>query len=138
MSARSTKLDDDQLGLTFCRKHHINILVWSGEWAQAEAEIERMGRDLPREMRQHSADVKMALGEMRLRQGRRAEARAIFDEEPAHPRSILGRAALELEEGRAETSLRLAERYLRQLGDPVRTDHVPGAVAGGTSRLGQR
>ena len=25
---------DDQLGLTFCRRHHINILLWSGEWAR--------------------------------------------------------------------------------------------------------
>jgi ATP/maltotriose-dependent transcriptional regulator MalT len=67
----------------------------------------------------------MALGELRLRQGRRAEARAIFDEEPAHPRAILGRAALDLEEGRAEAALRGAERHLRAIGPPVRTDHVP-------------
>ena len=68
----------------------------------------------------------MALGEMRLRQGRHAEARAIFDEEPAHPRAILGRATLELEEERADAALRIAERHLRQLGEPVRTDHVAG------------
>lgn len=41
---------DDQLGLTFCRKHQINVLVWSGEWAQAEAEIERMRLDVPSHM----------------------------------------------------------------------------------------
>ena len=66
----------------------------------------------------------MALGELRLRQGRRAEARAIFDEEPALARSILGRAALDLEEGRPEAALRGAERHLRALGEPVRTDHI--------------
>ena len=52
VSRGRTSSTDEQLGLTFCRKHHINILVWSGEWAQAEAEIERMGprsaaRDAP-------------------------------------------------------------------------------------------
>ena len=116
---------DDQLGLTFCRRHHINILLWSGEWAQAEAEIERIQRDGPSEIRVHLTEARMALGELRLRQGRRADARALFDEEPAHPRAILGRAALDLEEGRAEAALRGAERHLRAIGPPLRTDHVP-------------
>jgi DNA-binding NarL/FixJ family response regulator len=119
---------DDQLGLTFCRKHCINLLIWSGEWERAEAEIERMRLDVPRDMRLLATDVRMALGELRVRQGRRAEARAIFDEEPTHPRAVLGRAALELAEDRPQAALRTAERYLRQLGDSLRTDFVPGLL----------
>jgi LuxR family transcriptional regulator, maltose regulon positive regulatory protein len=117
--------DDEQLGLTFCRKHHIQLLVMQGEWVRAEAEIERFRADLPRELHTFVLEMTMTEGELRRRQGRRAEARALFDQEPAHPRAMLGRAALDLDEGRADAALRLVERYLRQLGDPVRTDHLP-------------
>jgi ATP/maltotriose-dependent transcriptional regulator MalT len=117
---------DEKIGLTFCRKHYVTILLWAGEWAEAEAELERLRADMAPEMHLLAAEARVMLGELRRRQGRRAEAIAIFDEEASHPRSLLGRAALDLDDGRPEAALRLADRYLRQVGDPIRTDHVPG------------
>jgi DNA-binding CsgD family transcriptional regulator len=73
-----------------------------------------------------AAEAKALLGELRRRQGRRDEASALFEEESSHPRSLLGRAELDLEGGRAAAALRLADRDLRELGDPIRTEHVPG------------
>ena len=50
---------DERLGLTFCRKHHIQLLVLQGEWEKAEAEMERFRADLPREL--HVFVVEMAM-----------------------------------------------------------------------------
>jgi LuxR family transcriptional regulator, maltose regulon positive regulatory protein len=117
---------DEKIGLTFCRKHYVNILLWSGEWAEAEAELERLRAEMMPELHPLAAEAKALLGELRRRQGRRDEASALFEEEAAHPRSLLGRAELDLDGGRSAAALRLADRYLRELGDPIRTDHVPG------------
>jgi len=117
---------DERIGLTFCRKHYTNILLLSGEWAEAEAELDRMRAERLPEIQVLVAEATTMLGELRRRQGRREEASALFEEEAAHPRSLLGRAALDLDSGRAGAALRLADRYLRALGEPIRTDHVPG------------
>jgi ATP/maltotriose-dependent transcriptional regulator MalT len=117
---------DERLGLTFCRKHHIQLLVLQGEWEKAQAEMERFRADLPRELQVFVVEMTMIEGELRRRQGRRDEALALFDSEPTHPRAILGRAEIELDEKRPAAALRFAERHLRPLGLPVRTDHVPG------------
>ena len=117
---------DERLGLTFCRKHHTQLLVLQGEWEKATAEMERFRADLPGELQVFVLEMTMIEGELRRRQGRRDEARALFDSEPAHSRAILGRAEIELDENRPAAALRFAERYLRPLGLPVRTDHVPG------------
>jgi DNA-binding NarL/FixJ family response regulator len=117
---------DERIGLTFCRKHYASLLLWSGEWAEVEAELERIHAEMLPEVRSLAVEAKVILAELRRRQGRRDEALQLFAEEADHPRSLLGRGAIELDDGRADAALRLADRYLRQLGDPIRTEHVPG------------
>ncbi|MBL8115105.1 MAG: helix-turn-helix domain-containing protein [Acidobacteria bacterium] len=86
--------------LTVCRTYLASALMWSGGWERAEAEL--LAARSTSATRPHMAvAVDVRLAELRRRQGRDAEARALFETAPEHPLSLLGRAALALDDGRA-------------------------------------
>jgi ATP/maltotriose-dependent transcriptional regulator MalT len=65
------------------------------------------------------------LGELRARQGRTEEARALFERAlPVRP-ALVGLGALALEEGDALGAADIAERILRRIGDAAPIERVP-------------
>jgi ATP/maltotriose-dependent transcriptional regulator MalT len=109
---------------TYCRKHSVAILLWTGQWAEAEEEIGRMvceSRIVPTQLREATS----RLGELRRRQGRHEEAEALFAQVDTHPLAILGRGWLALERGKADAALELVQRYLRQLPASDRLARLP-------------
>jgi len=64
------------------------------------------------------------LGELRRRQGRLDEAASLFDRSAGHPIAALGRAALALDRGDAQSATELAERHLRKLPVANRTERA--------------
>ena len=112
--------------LTFCRNHLVAVLLWRGNWKEAEAEIEAMRRE--------SATIAPAfvgvgtarLAELRRRQGRSDEAAALFAEVEAHPEALLGRAAMALDVSDLETALDLIDRFFRRLAPRDKLGRAPG------------
>jgi LuxR family maltose regulon positive regulatory protein len=111
---------------SICRTHHARVLIWRGEWAEAEAELTAAIDALSATRLAIAADSLVTLGELRRRQGRTAEAEALFAQAAGHPLALLGRAALALDGGAAAAAAALAGRFLRR----VATDNRTGRAAG--------
>lgn len=110
---------------TFCRNHSVGILLSTGRWAEAEEEIGKMERESRITAPAFVREATSRLGELRRRQGRVAEAEALFAQVETHPRAILGRAWIAFEASRAPIAVELAERYLRQLPARDRLARLP-------------
>jgi len=109
----------------YCRNHSVGILLWTGKWSQAEAEIAQMDRESRVFSPGFLSEVTCRLGELRRRQGRTEEAESIFAKVDTHPRSILGRAWIALDRGDARAAVELVERYLRHLRERDRLARLP-------------
>jgi LuxR family transcriptional regulator, maltose regulon positive regulatory protein len=113
---------------SFCRAHWAAVLMWRGEWEEAERELVAMERELARAAPVAALDVAGRLGELRRRQGRYDEAEALFARAGGNRFALVGRAALALERGDPEEALRLVDRSFRKLPPEQRLLRVPGHV----------
>jgi ATP/maltotriose-dependent transcriptional regulator MalT len=133
-----------------CRTHYADLLVWRGDWREAEQALTAACRDLagvPRKV----VDGVVRLAEVRRRQGRLDQAEAPLAEADAHRLSLLVRSALRLDPGEPlaaaeahahrlslleRSALRLdpgeplaaaeeADRFLRRVGESDRFERVP-------------
>ena len=101
--------------LALCRAHHGTVLMMRGEWAQAEQEL-AWAADALTVLRPPLAGYARArLAQLRRRQGRPREARALLDRSDTHVLAPLVRAELALDEDDPAAALGHAERYLRRL-----------------------
>lgn len=109
-----------------CRTYYAAVLMWRGDWAQAERELEAaMAVAGPRVYMAVAARVR--LGELRRRQGRTAEAHACWEPHETHPVTLLGRALMALDAGQRASALALAERAYRRL-EPSQSLDRAGAL----------
>lgn len=103
-------------GATLCRGVQAAALTHLGEWPEAEAELLALRSELPESALPLAAEAVSRLAELRRRQGRVAEASALFARVETHPRALLGQAALVLDEGDdPEVALAFVGRYLGTL-----------------------
>jgi DNA-binding NarL/FixJ family response regulator len=109
-----------------CRAHYAAVLVWRGTWDEAEAELETAMRDFAGTRPGMGFEAVVRLAELRRRQGRLEEARALFREVEFHPYAQLGLAAVALDGGDASVAAERAERFLRRLGAENRLQRVAG------------
>jgi hypothetical protein len=85
--------------LTFCRPHYAVVLMWRGDWQEAEAQLVAANREI-RDIRPTMATEGIVrLAELRWRQGRWDEAEMLFDQVKSEGLSQLGRAELALGKG---------------------------------------
>lgn len=122
-----------QLMFTVCRVHYAGVLIWRGAWAEAEAVLAGAMGELERTHRAQAAGALVMLATLRCRQGRLDEAAALLDRAEAHPYrmmahnpSLLGRAALALELGDAESGIDYAGRFLRAIPMEDRLERAAG------------
>lgn len=101
--------------LGVCRSAYGAVLTARGDWAEAEAQLEAAITDLDAARPGMAASGLVRLAELRARQGRFPEARALFERAGAHRAAILGLGALALAEGDPATAADAAERVLRRL-----------------------
>jgi LuxR family maltose regulon positive regulatory protein len=101
--------------LAFCRVHYAAVLVWRGQWAEADEELTAATRELTATRIGLATEGILRLGELRRRQGRLEEAARLFGEAPGDPFATLGRAGLALDSGDIQSASDLVERFLRQL-----------------------
>lgn len=107
-----------------CRTHYADLLVWRGEWREAEEALTAACRDLgglPRKV----MDGVVRLAELRRRQGRPDQAEALLAEAEGHRNAVLVRAALQLDAGEARAAAEGAERFLRRVAEADRFERVP-------------
>jgi DNA-binding NarL/FixJ family response regulator len=99
--------------LAFCRAEYGEIRLWRGQWSEAEELLATALTDFSSSRPGWAGPARVALAELRRRQGRPAEARGLVDEAGAGRAAQLVRARLALEEGKAGAAADLVERVLR-------------------------
>ena len=107
-----------------CRTQYASICMWRGDWEAAERELTNACDELAICRPGMTTDGLARLGELRRRQGRLAEATALFDRSGAHPIASLGRAAMALEQGDPQNAAELADRHLRKMPARNRTERA--------------
>ena len=101
--------------LALCRAHHGTVLMMRGEWAEAEEKLAWAADALTILRPPLAGYARARFAQLRRRQGRLREARALVDQSGAHVLAPLVHAELALEEDDPPAALGHAERYLRGL-----------------------
>ena len=96
-----------------CRSTYGRVLATSGDWAGAEGELVAAVADLEATRPGQASGGLARLAELRARQGRTDEARALY--ERAGPSGVLGLGELALHAGCPADAADAAERVLRRL-----------------------
>jgi LuxR family transcriptional regulator, maltose regulon positive regulatory protein len=120
----SQQHDDVEMFAT-CRKHYAELLVWRGDWSEAETMLTAACRDLggvPRKV----AEVLVRLADLRRRQGDFGQAEALLAQAGDDRGALLVHSALALDRGDAAAACEAAERFLRLVGDADRFERVAG------------
>ncbi len=110
---------------SICHIQYAALLLWRGEWREAESELHAAAQSLAPAHPAVHLEAIVRFAELRRRQGRTKEARALLEQAADHPRSLLERAALALDLQDAETAVRLAQRFLRQTPLAHHVDRLP-------------
>ncbi len=107
-----------------CRTQYAGVLLQSGAWSEAEAELEAALAVFSGGRRAALVDGTSQLGELRRRQGRLEEARALFAQSEGSRTARLGSVELALDQGDPETAFALAERLERATGGGRQLDRI--------------
>lgn len=98
-----------------CRVDYASVLLERGSWPEAEATLLEAAEDLGAIRPAYSLSAIVPLAELRRRQGRSAEAAALFAQAEGHPLSLLGRAELALDSGDRDDAEELVRSFLRRV-----------------------
>ena len=105
-----------------CRTVHADVLLATGRWGAAEQALETALAAHARHIPEMGAPTIAALAELRVRQGRLAEAEQLLVGREEHPASLRALAHLRVAQGEPRIAVALLERGLRAAeGDAVRT-----------------
>ena len=109
--------------LALCRAHYGVVLTMRGEWADASRELEWASGELSILRPPLAGYARARLAELRRRQGRVDDARALLSQPGGHVLTDLVRAALALDDRDPSAATGYAEKYIRGLGDeqPIET-----------------
>ncbi len=107
-----------------CRTQYAAVLLQGDAWDEAEAELEAAVDAFAGGRRAALFEGTAQLGELRRRQGRLDEARALFGRSELSRTARIGSVELALDEGDPATALALAERLDRATEKTRPTDRV--------------
>ena len=111
---------------TPCRTHYASVLMWRGEWDEAEQQLTAACSEYATFRPPMAGESIVRLAELRWRQGRWAEAADLFRQVEHEGIAQPGRAELALSTGDAKAAVDYAERYLRQLPAEDRMERAIG------------
>jgi len=112
--------------LTVCRPHYAVVLMWRGDWQEAETQLQAANREIIGFRPVMATEGIVRLGELRWRQGRWDDAERLFDQVKSDALSQLGRAELALSKGDAAEAADLADRFLRRIPTHDRIERAYG------------
>lgn len=132
----------DRTTFSYCRSEIATTMIWQGKWQEAERELRSTLSELGGSQPSIGAMASTRLADLRRRQGRFDDARALLDEigsEPLRgafgPEIILSRARLALDRGDHAGASDLAERYLRRVPREVPPERLDAVAALALARL---
>lgn len=108
-----------------CRAHYAGVLLWRGQWEEAEAELRKAQADLEASRPPQAVGSLVRLEELRRRQGQFREAEALFGKAGLHPLARLGQAELASDQGKLQRTQDLLERYHHHLPALNRAQRIP-------------
>jgi len=100
-----------------CRTQYAGVLIWHGDWAEAEAELMSAAHDLQQSRPGLMNPPVARLGVLRLRQGRFDDAERLFEQSSSQPQSRVGIAELMFERGNFDECVAVLDQFLIQIGD---------------------
>jgi DNA-binding CsgD family transcriptional regulator len=115
------------------RTTNAGLAMLAGDWKGAERELVHALRDLRRTRPGLTAPTYARLGELRARQGREQEARALLERSGVHGLIGSGRLALASDDTASATAC--AERFLDNLPEDARIDRLPALELLARARL---
>ena len=108
-----------------CRTIHADVLVARGRWPEAEHALETALETHARFIPEMGAPTVASMAELRVRQGRLAEAEQLLTGREEHPSSLCALAQLRIADGRPQVAAGLLERALGAAeGDAIRTTQL--------------
>jgi len=99
---------------SICRAQYGAVLLAQGDWERAGEVLDREAKALRVAAPSVAAFALVRLAELRRRQGRAGEARALLDQAEPHPACLQVRAELALDAGETPEALDYADAYLRR------------------------
>ncbi len=111
--------------LSICRPHYAAVLMWRGDWPEAEEHLQTGSRELMEFMPPYAVGAIAMLGGLRWRQGRWEEAEQIFAQVRHEGPAQLGIAELMASQGDLEAAIELMERHLRQVAPADMLERAP-------------
>ena len=108
-----------------CRSAYGTVLACCGDWEAAEIELTGALTDLEAARPGMAGSGLVRLAELRARQGRIDEARALFERAASHRLAVLGLGRLALEAGDGAAAADAAERVLRRLPEGNVLNRIP-------------
>jgi len=110
----------------FCRSHYASVLIWRGEWNDAEAELTAASRAFEHGAPALVFESILRLAELRRRQNRPGEAAELCERIAWHPAAQLCLAEIALDRGDAPAARDLVARHLRALPAGERLGRAAG------------
>ncbi|MGZ8648047.1 MAG: BTAD domain-containing putative transcriptional regulator [Solirubrobacteraceae bacterium] len=110
----------------FCRAHYASVLIWRGQWNDAEAELTAASRAFERGAPALVYESILRLAELRRRQSRLEEANELCQRVAWHPAAQLCLAEIALDRGDAQGARDLVARHLRALPHGERLGRASG------------
>ena len=108
-----------------CRTIHADVLLARGRWPEAEHALETALETHARFIPEMGAPTVASMAELRVRQGRLAEAEQLLAGREEHPSSLCALAHLRIADGRPQVAAALLERALGAAeGDAMRTTQL--------------
>jgi ATP/maltotriose-dependent transcriptional regulator MalT len=119
-----------------CRTAYGHVLATHGRWPDAEEELTSAIDDLRMTRPALAAPGSVRLGELRVRQGRVDEARAMFEAALPFPHAVLCLGELDLEAGDTAAAADAADRVLRRLEEGSLIERIPALELLARARAG--
>ena len=108
-----------------CRTVHADVLVARGRWPEAERALQAALETHARYIPAMGAPTVASMAELRVRQGRLAEAEQLLTGREEHPSSLCALAHLRIADGHPKVAAALLERALPAAeGDAIRTTQL--------------
>ena len=121
----ATRFGDRQM-FSICRTHYADVLLWHGDWTQADEELTAAVAELAAMRPGREADPLVRLAELRRRQGHVREAEDLLARAAQHRFHPLVEGLIALDCGNAATAKEAATRFLRRVGEADRFERVVG------------
>jgi DNA-binding CsgD family transcriptional regulator len=121
-----TQRYDDRQMFAVCRTYYADVLMWCGQWREAEIELTAAAEALAAVRPGRDDDALVRLAELRRRQGRTTEARRLLGGARTHPQHPLVEGHIALDRGDAVAALNAATDYLQAVGEQDRFERIPG------------